>query len=74
MTLEMKASHVADLRVLEPLLPVFLCYILSVLYVGIYWNHHHQLLKSCKRVVVAVISVSLHMLFWRSLLPFASGW
>jgi len=72
--LEMKVPHGADWATLKPLLPVFLCYVLSFLYVGIYWNNHHHLLKVCGRVTGGIMWANLHLLFWLSLLPFATGW
>jgi uncharacterized membrane protein len=75
MVLEMKVPHAgADLAALRPLWPVFLSYVLSFIYVGIYWNNHHHLFHSAKRVSAAILWANLHLLFWRSLLPFATGW
>jgi uncharacterized membrane protein len=74
MVLELKVPHGDSLEALEPLLTVFLSYLLSFLYVGIYWNNHHHLLHACKRVTGAVLWANLHLLFWLSLLPFATGW
>jgi uncharacterized membrane protein len=74
MVLEMKVPHGASLSALEPLLPVFLSYVLSFLYVGIYWNNHHHLFHACKRVTGAMLWANLHLLFWLSLFPFAAGW
>ena len=69
-----EASHAAGLADLKPLLPVFLSYILSFLYVGIYWNNHHHLFQATERVTGGVLWANLHLLFWLSLLPFATGW
>jgi uncharacterized membrane protein len=75
MVLEMKVPHAgANLGALRPLWPVFLSYILSFIYVGIYWNNHHHLFHSAQRVSGAILWANLHLLFWLSLLPFATGW
>ena len=74
MVLELKVPHGADWSALLPRLPVFLCYVLSFLYVGIYWNNHHHLLKACQHVTGGIMWANLHLLFWLSLLPFATGW
>jgi uncharacterized membrane protein len=74
MVLEMKVPHGADLASLRPLLWVFLSYVLSFVNIGIYWNNHHHLLHAAKRVNGAVLWANLHLLFWLSLLPFATGW
>jgi uncharacterized membrane protein len=74
MVLEMKVPHGHDLAALEPLLPVFLSYVLSFIYLGIYWNNHHHLLHACKRVTGATLWANLHLLFWLSLVPFVTGW
>lgn len=74
MVLELKVPHGADLATLKPLLPVFLSYILSFIYVGIYWNNHHHLLHATKKVSGGVLWANLHLLFWLSLFPFATGW
>jgi uncharacterized membrane protein len=74
MVLEMRVPHGDSLRDLLPVLPVFLSYILSFVYVGIYWNNHHHLLHACSRVTGAILWANLHLLFWLSLFPFATGW
>ena len=74
MVLEMKVPHGEDLRTLAPLLPVFLSYVLSFVYIGIYWNNHHHLLHTVTRVTGGVLWANLHLLFWLSLFPFATGW
>ncbi|MFN8670019.1 MAG: TMEM175 family protein [Gemmatimonadaceae bacterium] len=74
MVLEMKVPHGDSLEVLRPLLPVFLSYVLSFVYVGIYWNNHHHLLHACRRVSGGILWANLHLLFWLSLFPFATGW
>jgi TMEM175 potassium channel family protein len=74
MLLEMKIPHGDDLNSLKPILPVFLSYILSFIYIGIYWSNHHHMLYSVKHVNGAVLWANSHLLFWLSLVPFASGW
>lgn len=74
MVLELKVPHGSDLAVLSPLLPVFLTYLLSFIYVGIYWNNHHHLLKVVGKVTGAMMWANLHLLFWLSLFPFVTGW
>jgi uncharacterized membrane protein len=74
MVLELKIPHGESLEALRPLLPVFLSYGLSFVYVGIYWNNHHHLLHAATSVTGAVLWANLHLLFWLSLLPFATGW
>jgi len=74
MVLEMKVPHGDSLDELLPLLPVFLSYILSFVYVGIYWNNHHHLLHASTAVTGAMLWANLHLLFWLSLFPFATGW
>ncbi|MCK9914786.1 TMEM175 family protein [Microbacteriaceae bacterium K1510] len=74
MVLELKVPHGESLAALQPLLPAFLSYVLSFVYVGIYWNNHHHMMSICKRVTGGVLWANLHLLFWLSLLPFATGW
>ncbi len=74
MVLELKVPHGADFAALGPLLPVFLSYVLSFIYVGIYWSNHHHMFQICKSVNGAVPWANLHLLFWLSLLPFTTGW
>ncbi len=74
MVLEMKVPHGGSLESLRPLLPVFLSYVLSFLYVGIYWNNHHHMLHAFTKVTGSVLWANLHLLFWLSLFPFATGW
>lgn len=74
MVLELKVPHGESLDALRPLLPAFLSYVLSFLYVGIYWNNHHHMLHAAKQVGAAVLWANLHLLFWLSLLPFVTGW
>jgi uncharacterized membrane protein len=74
MVLEMKVPHGTGLADLRPLLPVFFSYVLSFVYVGIYWNNHHHLLQAAKHVRGSVLWANLHLLFWLSLFPFVTGW
>jgi len=74
MVLELKVPHGTDLSALTELLPVFLSYVLSFIYVGIYWNNHHHLLHATEHVNGKVLWANLHLLFWLSLLPFVTGW
>ena len=74
MVLEMKVPQGESVAVLRPLLPVFLSYVLSFLYVGIYWNNHHHMLHVTTRVTGPILWANLHLLFWLSLFPFATGW
>ncbi len=74
MVLELKVPHGADWATLSQLLPVFLSYVLSFIYVGIYWNNHHHMLHTVKHVSGGVLWANLHLLFWLSLLPFVTGW
>lgn len=74
MVLEMKVPHDPSLAGLAPLVPVFLSYVLSFIYVGIYWNNHHHMLHACDKVTGGILWANLHLLFWLSLFPFATGW
>jgi uncharacterized membrane protein len=74
MVLEMKVPHGDTLHELVPLVPVFLSYVLSFVYVGIYWNNHHHMLQICTTVTGTILWANLHLLFWLSLFPFATGW
>jgi len=74
MVLEMKVPHGDDLGALAPLAPVFLSYVLSFVYLGIYWNNHHHMLHACDRVTGGMLWANLHLLFWLSLFPFVTGW
>jgi uncharacterized membrane protein len=74
MVLELKVPHGEDLAALLPLLPVFLSYVLSFLYVGIYWNNHHHMLHASKKVTGRILWANLHLLFWLSLFPFTTAW
>ncbi|HWU69548.1 MAG TPA: TMEM175 family protein [Stenotrophobium sp.] len=74
MVLEMRVPHGSDFAALAGLLPVFLSYVLSFVYVGIYWNNHHHMLHAAKHVDGRVLWANLHLLFWLSLFPFVTGW
>ena len=74
MVLELKVPHGTDLKELEPVLPVFLSYILSFIYVGIYWNNHHHMMHAVQKVNGGILWANLHLLFWLSLIPFVTGW
>ena len=76
MVLELKVPEheSADLHTLAPLAPVFLAYVLSFVYVGIYWNNHHHMLHACTKINGRVMWANLHLLFWLSLVPFATHW
>jgi uncharacterized membrane protein len=74
MVLELKVPHGADFHVLLPLWPVFMSYVLSFVYVGIYWNNHHHMLHAVQEVGGAVLWANLHLLFWLSLIPFVTAW
>ena len=74
MVLELKVPHGADLAAITPLLPVFLSYVLSFVYVGIYWNNHHHMLHAARHVSGAALWANLHLLFWLSLVPFTTAW
>jgi uncharacterized membrane protein len=74
MVLELKVPHEPSLAALSALWPVFLSYVLSFIYIGIYWNNHHHMLHVTRRVTGAILWANLHLLFWLSLLPFSTGW
>jgi uncharacterized membrane protein len=74
MVLELRVPHGSDWEALNPLLPVFLTYVLSFIYIGIYWNNHHHLIKAAHRVTGGMMWANLHLLFWLSLFPFVTGW
>jgi uncharacterized membrane protein len=74
MTFELKVPHGTDIHALRPLLPIFLSYLLSFIYIGIYWNNHHHLIKTADQVDGPIMWANLHLLFWLSLIPFATGW
>ena len=74
MVLEIKVPHGLDLAALRPLIPVFLSYVLSFIFLGIYWNNHHHLLQAVRHVNGRILWANLHLLFWLSLIPFVTGW
>jgi uncharacterized membrane protein len=74
MVLELKVPHGTTWDVLGPLLPVFLAYVLSFIYLAIYWNNHHHLLHTAERVTGGVMWANMNLLFWLSLIPFVTGW
>ena len=74
MVLELKVPHGAELADLLPLFPVFLSYVLSFIYVGIYWNNHHHLLHTTQRISGGILWSNLHLLFWLSMIPFVTAW
>lgn len=74
MVLEMKVPHDPTFEGLIPIIPVFISYLISFIYLGIYWNNHHHLLHSIKKVSGGVLWANLHLLFWLSLVPFVTGW
>ena len=74
MVLEFRVPEGADVRAIAPLLPVFLTYVLSYVFLGIYWNNHHHLLQASDRINGGILWANLHLLFWLSLIPFVTGW
>ena len=74
MVLELHAPHGATIDGLRPLLPVFLSYVLSFVYIGIYWNNHHHMLQAAQRVNGRILWANMHLLFWLSLIPFGTAW
>lgn len=74
MVLELAVPHETDLAALRPLVPVFLSYVLSFIFLGIYWNNHHHLIQAAQQVNGRVLWANLHLLFWLSLIPFVTGW
>ena len=74
MVLELKVPHATELGALKPLLPVLLSYLLSFIYIGIYWNNHHHLFQATEHVSGGILWANLHLLFWLSLFPFTTGW
>lgn len=74
MVLELKVPHGADLHVLKPLVPVFLSYVMSYIYLGIYWNNHHHLMHATDHVDGRILLANLHLLFWLSFIPFTTAW
>jgi uncharacterized membrane protein len=74
MVLGLTAPHESNFSALKPLIPKFLCYLLSFIYLGIYWNNHHHMLHTVKKVSGSILWANLHLLFWLSLIPFVTGW
>jgi uncharacterized membrane protein len=74
MVLDLRAPHGANLSALRPVIPIFLNYALSFVYVGIYWNNHHHMMHTAERVNGRILWANLHLLFWLSLIPFATNW
>jgi len=74
MVLEIKVPHGNDFEVLKPLIPVIISYVLSFIYIGIYWNNHHHMMHTVKHVTGGILWANLHLLFWLSLVPFVTGW
>jgi uncharacterized membrane protein len=74
MVLELRVPHGADWQALQPLAPVFLTYVLSFVYIGIYWNNHHHMLQTADHVNGKILWANMHLLFWLSLIPFVTGW
>ena len=74
MVLELKIPHGDSLNVLHPLLPIFLSYVLSFVYIGIYWNNHHHLFQAVRQVNGRILLANMNLLFWLSLIPFVTGW
>lgn len=74
MVLELKIPHGETLEVLSGLWPVFISYVLSFIYLGIYWNNHHHMIHTCKSITGGILWANLHLLFWLSLIPFTTGW
>ena len=74
MVLELKIPHGADLASIRPLLPVFLTYVLSFVYLAIYWNNHHHMLHATEQINGQILWANMHLLFWLSLIPFTTGW
>src|SRR5690242_1760756 len=74
MVLELKVPHTVDLVALKPILPVLLSYVLSFIYIGIYWNNHHHLFQATEQVSGGILWANLHLLFWLSLFPVTTGW
>jgi len=74
MVLELKVPHSVELAALRPMLPVLLSYVLSFIYLGIYWNNHHHLFQAAEQVSGGILWANLHLLFWLSLFPFTTGW
>jgi uncharacterized membrane protein len=74
MVLELRVPHGSDWAALQSLLPIFLTYVLSYIFLGIYWNNHHHMLQATQRINGGILWANLHLLFWLSLIPFVTGW
>ncbi len=74
MVLELKVPHAVDFEGLKPLIPVFVSYVLSFIYIGIYWNNHHHMISTVEDVNAKILWANLHLLFWLSIIPFTTGW
>lgn len=74
MVLELKVPHSTSLEALEPLIPVFISYVLSFIYIGIYWNNHHHMLHAVRSVNGKILWANMHLLFWLSMIPFVTAW
>src|SRR5579871_151465 len=74
MVLELKIPEGISWALISPVIPKFICYLLSFIFVGIYWNNHHHLLHTVKRTNASIMWSNMHLLFWLSLIPFATGW
>ncbi len=74
MVLELKVPHNASVEALVPLIPIFISYVLSFIYIGIYWNNHHHMLHAAKSVNGKILWANMHLLFWLSMIPFVTGW
>ena len=74
MVLELKVPHGTDFATLAGLWPVFLSYVLSFIYIGIYWNNHHHMMHTCQGITGGILWANMHLLFWLSLVPFCTGW
>ncbi len=74
MVLELRVPHGSDIETLKPLIPVILSYLMSFIYIGIYWNNHHHMFHIVKQVTGPILWANLHLLFWLSLVPFITGW
>ena len=74
MVLEMKIPHGEGMSVLKPLIPIFISYMMSFIYIGIYWSNHHHLLATVEHVSGGILWANLHLLFWLSIVPFTTGW
>lgn len=74
LVLELKIPHGEDFEAIRPLFPVFITYVLSFVYLGIYWNNHHHMLQATRQINGKILWANLHLLFWLSLIPFATGW